>query len=152
MHNIDLILTLTGRRAGGDAHTGELPIPPREQHRAIVVGYGPVGQTVTRLLRENEIEPIIIELNVETVQRLKAEGTHAIYGDATRVDTLTQAGVADARALVLSSSSIKNGREILRMVRELNPKIHILARTAHLRERDRVHAALFSREEKSAAH
>jgi CPA2 family monovalent cation:H+ antiporter-2 len=181
------------RRAGGDAHASEVAHSSREQHRAVVVGYGPVGQTVTRLLRENEIEPVIIELNVDTVQRLKTQGIRAIYGDATRLDTLSQAGVAEARALVLSASSIKNGREIIRMVRDLNPKIHILARTSYVREldelraagvdhvfsgegevalamtervlkdfgataeqidreRDRVHATLFSRAEKPAAH
>ena len=105
-------------------------------HRAIVVGYGPVGQTVARLLRENDIEPTIIELNVDTVQRLRAEGITAIYGDVTRSETLVQAGVATATALVLSASSIPDGREIIRQVRELNPKIRVLARTAYLREQD----------------
>ena len=40
------------------------------RHRAVVVGYGPVGRTLARLLRENEFEPVIIELNVNTVREL----------------------------------------------------------------------------------
>src|SRR4051794_24248620 len=36
------------------------------RHRAIVVGYGPVGRTVTRLLGENRVEPVIVELNIDT--------------------------------------------------------------------------------------
>ena len=43
-------------------------------HRAVVVGYGPVGQTVTRLLQENNIEPTIIELNRDTVRCLREAG------------------------------------------------------------------------------
>jgi CPA2 family monovalent cation:H+ antiporter-2 len=73
---------------------------------------------------------------VDTVQRLKAEGIPVVYGDATRIDTLTQAGVAGAQALVLSAFSIKDGREVVRQVREINPKIRIVARTAYLRELD----------------
>lgn len=129
------------QRAGGKVvASNPVPIAPGK-HRAIVVGYGPVGQTVTRLLNENEIVPTIVELNVDTVQRLRAEGMAAIYGDVTRVETLTQAGVATANALVLSASSIQDGREIIRQVRQLNPKIRVLARTAYLREMDALRAA-----------
>jgi CPA2 family monovalent cation:H+ antiporter-2 len=53
-----------------------------------VVGYGPTGRTVTRLLRENEIEPTVIELNIETVRQLKKEDVNAIYGDVTQRETL----------------------------------------------------------------
>ena len=51
---------------------------------AVVVGYGPVGQTVCRLLRQQGIVPTVIELNIETVRRLNQEGIRAIYGDATQ--------------------------------------------------------------------
>ena len=36
--------------------------------RAIVVGYGPTGRTVTRLLRENGISPTVVDLNMDVVR------------------------------------------------------------------------------------
>lgn len=57
-------------------------------HRAVIVGYGPVGRTLTRLLQENEVEPTIIEMNLETVNRLREEGLMAVYGDASHRETL----------------------------------------------------------------
>ena len=39
-----------------------------ERYRAVIVGYGPVGRTLARLLRENQFEPVVIELNMETVR------------------------------------------------------------------------------------
>ena len=48
-----------------------------------MVGYGPTGRTVTRLLRENGFAPTVIDLNVNTVRELRDQGMHAIYGDAT---------------------------------------------------------------------
>src|SRR5262249_48358232 len=68
-------------RAAGPALPGPAP-PPADgaRHRAVVVGYGPVGRTVTRLLRENGIDPTVVELNLETVRRLRAEGVAAVYG------------------------------------------------------------------------
>ena len=104
------------------------------EHRAVVIGYGPVGQTITRLLRENEIEPTIIEMNVETVQRLRTENIRAIYGDAMRVETLVEADIAHASALILSSSSIKGGHELVAQAHKMNPKLRVLARTAYLSE------------------
>ena len=44
------------------------------RHRAVVIGYGPVGRTVTRLLTQNEIAPTVIEMNMDTVKSLRAEG------------------------------------------------------------------------------
>lgn len=128
------------RRAVGDVAQGAVAATPGK-HRAIVVGYGPVGQTVARLLRENDIEPTIVELNLDTVHKLRAEGVSAIYGDASRSETLTQAGVATASALVLSSSSIPDGREIVLHAREQNPEIRVLARTAYVRELHALRAA-----------
>lgn len=71
------------------------------------MGHGPVGRTLARLLRQNRIEPVVIELNVETVRRVNAEGTRAIYGDASLRETLEAAGVAEAVALILSSSAVQ---------------------------------------------
>ncbi|HJT35398.1 MAG TPA: cation:proton antiporter, partial [Pirellulales bacterium] len=105
------------------------------RHRAVVVGYGPVGRTLVRLLRENGIVTTIIEMNLKTVERLKAEGATVVYGDANHPETLCKAGVAQARALLLSASGLTEAKEIVRMARSLNPNIRILARSAYLRER-----------------
>jgi CPA2 family monovalent cation:H+ antiporter-2 len=105
-----------------------------DEHRAVVVGYGPVGQTVTRLLRENEIEPTVIELNLETVRRLRREGIDAVYGDATHRDTLKSAGAAQAGDIVLSSAGMHGSEEVIRVARELNPDIRVLARSNYVRE------------------
>jgi CPA2 family monovalent cation:H+ antiporter-2 len=102
--------------------------------RAVIVGYGPVGRTLARLLRDNGIEPVILEMNLQTVRRLKAEGTAAFHGDAMRRTTLETADVARAVALVLSSASSAGMGETIRHARELNPKLLILARTSYLRE------------------
>jgi CPA2 family monovalent cation:H+ antiporter-2 len=100
----------------------------------VVIGYGPVGQTVRRLLLENEIESTIVELNMETVRRLNAEGVAAVYGDASRPETLKGAGVEQARSLILSASGMNNSEEVIRVARELNPKVRILARAVYARE------------------
>ena len=103
-------------------------------HRAVVVGYGPVGQTVTRLLWDNDIEPTIIELNREAVHSLHSAGVPAVYGDASHRETLQNAGIEKAGSLILSAAGMHASAEIIRLARELNPTIRILARAAYVRE------------------
>ncbi|MBN8550571.1 MAG: cation:proton antiporter [Deltaproteobacteria bacterium] len=107
---------------------------PRNPHRAVVIGYGVVGQAVTRLLRENGVTPTLIELNVETVKRLQQEGLKVVYGDASQRSILEAAGVESAGSLILSASSISAQSEVIRNAQELNPDIFIIARTTHLKE------------------
>jgi len=107
---------------------------PDAAHRAVVAGYGPVGRTVTRLLRENGITPCIIEMNLETVRQLREDGIDAIYGDASHHETLKSAGVDQSGTLILSVAGVPTAPEVIRLARELNPSIRILVRSNYLRE------------------
>ena len=109
--------------------------------RAVVVGYGPTGRTVARLLRDNGIEPVVIELNMDTVRQLRQEGIDAVYGDATKLDTLEAAGTAHTATVILTSAGMGNAAEVIRMARRLNPKVQVLARAQYLRDLTTMHAA-----------
>jgi CPA2 family monovalent cation:H+ antiporter-2 len=104
------------------------------RHRAVVVGYGPTGRTVTRLLSENGIEPTVVELNIDSIRALREQGVRAVYGDARHAETLRRAGVDGASTLLLTSAGMERSEVVIRAARELNPVIHVLARTAYLRE------------------
>jgi len=110
-------------------------------HRAVIVGYGPTGRTVTRLLRENGIQPTIVDMNIEAVRELRSQEVDAIYGDATRPDTLEGAGVATAGSLILTSAGMAHSEEVIRTARKLNPGIRILARAVYLRDLEGLHGA-----------
>ena len=101
---------------------------------AIVVGYGPVGRTLTRLLRESDIQPVVIELNLDTFRELKMEGIPAVYGDASHRDTLAHAGVEKAASLILTTAGMPGSQELIRLAKECNPSIRVFARSVHLRE------------------
>ena len=115
--------------------------PQDRKHRAIVIGSGPVGRTLTRLLLDNEIDPVLIELNIDTVRSLRRHGLRAVYGDATHADTLKQAGIEEADTLILSASGLHTSGEIVRTARELNPNLRVLARADYLREVDALREA-----------
>jgi CPA2 family monovalent cation:H+ antiporter-2 len=113
--------------------------PAGEQH-AIVVGFGPVGRTLSRVLRDNGITPTIIELNLDTVRELHRERIRAFYGDATQLEVLEEAGVKTARGLVFAASGTP-ADAVIRAARELNPGISVIARSTFLREAAAARAA-----------
>ena len=118
----------------------DLDAPPPESrvsrnvHRAVLIGYGPTGRTVARLLKESGIEPTVIELNIDTVRKIRQEGIDSVYGDATRPETLTEAGIAGASSLILTSAGMANSTEVIRAAREANPNVRVLARAMYLRD------------------
>ena len=103
-------------------------------HRAVVIGFGPTGRTVVRLLRDNGIAPTVVELNMDAVRGLRQSGIDAIYGDATRPETLEAAGVAKAGSLILGSAGMANSEEVIRTARAVNSRIRVLARASYLRD------------------
>jgi CPA2 family monovalent cation:H+ antiporter-2 len=104
------------------------------RERAIVVGYGPTGRTVVRLLRDNGIEPTVVELNMDSVRQLRHLGIDAVYGDVTQRDTLEAADAAHAGTLILTSAGMGSAAEVIRIAREIAPGIHVLARAQYLRD------------------
>lgn len=106
----------------------------KEPQPAIIVGYGPVGRMVSRLLEENGVTPTIIDLNLDTIRLLRKQGASAVYGDVAHRDTLIEAGVKDARVLILSAAATSATEDVVRLARELNPHIRVFARTEYLQE------------------
>lgn len=125
---------LARRLSGGAAALAQAT--EREQvdpQRCILIGYGPVGRTVRKILSERDAVVTVVELNLETVRRLRAEGVPVVYGDVLRPGTLEEAGVATAGSLILSVE-VEDAAELIRQARSVNPALRVLARCAHLRD------------------
>lgn len=121
---------------------------------AVVVGYGPVGRTVERLLREAHIETVVIEMNMDTVLALRAEGRRAIYGDAGLEPILIEAGIARASHLVITLPHSSNRRPMITAAKQLNPHVKVLVRARYLLEREDLaqlgaHAVCYEEEQAS---
>ncbi len=103
---------------------------------AVVVGFGPVGQTVDRLLRQAGLATVVIDMNMDTVAELRLRGQSAVFGDASREAILESSGVDRASHLVLTLPQSTNRLAIVAMARSLNPKLKIFVRARYLRERE----------------
>jgi len=70
------------------------------------------------------------------VKALRAAGTGAVYGDAGHADTLRAAGAQHARSVIFAVAGMSSMREAIRIVREINPRVQILARATYIRDQE----------------
>ncbi|MEY2507206.1 MAG: monovalent cation:H+ antiporter-2, family [Verrucomicrobiota bacterium] len=108
----------------------------QEDPGALVVGYGPVGQSVTRLLAEFDINPLILETNVDVVLELQQRGKRALYGDATRPEILRTAGLDAAAYLIVTVPHAEISLRIIQAAREVAPLVRIITRAEYINQSD----------------
>ena len=75
---------------------------------------------MTRLLRESELEPTVVELNHDTVAQLRKDGVRAVYGDAAQRTILEEAGIREAGSLVFAASGTA-ADAVISIAKELDP-------------------------------
>jgi monovalent cation:H+ antiporter-2, CPA2 family len=111
----------------------------RRDH-VIVCGFGRSGQNLTRLLEREDIPYLALDADPQRV-REAADGTSVVYGDASRRETLVSAGLARARAVVITFADTPVALRILHHVQHLHPEVPVIVRTRDDAEIDRLLSA-----------
>jgi CPA2 family monovalent cation:H+ antiporter-2 len=127
-----------------DDPLAELPMSTDRKflaNQVVLVGYGRVGRHIAQALYARGVPLVVADQNRELVERLRAEGRAAVFGNAVEPDTLVQAHVADARLLVIATPQTVEVRAMVETARALNPDIDVVVRShneeeAQLLQRD----------------
>ncbi len=94
----------------------------------ILIGYGRVGSRVGPVLQQHGTPLVLIDSNRDHCIDARAAGIPCIYGNALSEGVLKDANIGTARALLLAISQALEAGPIIRLARESNPGIAILAR------------------------
>lgn len=112
----------------------------RTLHDHIVIcGYGVKGRGAVKTLRANGVAPreiVVIESQPDARARATAQGITAVAGDAASTEALDEAGVKDARAVIVAVNRDDTAVLATLTARELNPTAPIVAA---VREEENVH-------------
>jgi CPA2 family monovalent cation:H+ antiporter-2 len=106
----------------------------KRQDHLIIIGYGINGRNVARAAKVAGIPYFILEMNPETVQNEKAKGEPIFYGDATQPEVLRHMDIGTARVVVVAIPDPVATRRVIEVARNLNPLVHIIARTRFFEE------------------
>jgi CPA2 family monovalent cation:H+ antiporter-2 len=125
------------RRSRVDRDLGALPggsARTAVSAHVVVIGYGLSGKNVVRMLKAVDIPVIVIEMNPHTVRAEREKGTMIFYGDAARVEVLAHAGVARAKAVVVTIPDAAAAEAAVQAARKCSPDAYIVVRTRYVRE------------------
>lgn len=99
------------------------------QNHVIICGYGRSGQNMSRLLEQESVPFIALDLDPRRIQEATNAGESVVYGDAARREVLIAAGLMRAKVLVISYADTVSALKILGHVRELRPELSVVVRT-----------------------
>lgn len=103
-------------------------IPQLEQKKAIIVGFGPIGQGVFDTLEQMGYSPLVIDTNLEVVEKLINSHKKALYGDASHAEILEAAHIKHADLLVITSPESGATFNIIKAAMQLNENTRIIVR------------------------
>ncbi|MBB3182196.1 YbaL family putative K(+) efflux transporter [Variovorax sp. Sphag1AA] len=115
-----------------DDPLAELPMSTAEKYlskQVVLVGYGRVGRRIAATLSAHDIPFVVAEQNRELVEKLRAQGMAAVWGDAADPGVLIQAHIARARMLVVATADAISVRQMIEAARTLNPGIETVIRS-----------------------
>jgi len=115
------------------------PAGAREGH-VIIAGYGLNGRNLAKVLKESGIPYVVLELNPETVRVSQSEGEPVIFGDVASRTVLKEAGIVNARVMVVAISDPKATRRAVRAARDMSPGLYLIARVRFAADVDEVAA------------
>ncbi len=107
----------------------------------IIVGFGRVGQTIGRLLAEEDVPYLAIEMDPRIVNRTRAAGMPVYYGDGAKQEILKGIGVDRATCAVITVNSFAAAMRAIAALQLYAPDLPILARSSDLSELKQLEAA-----------
>lgn len=110
--------------------------PTKKSGHVIIVGFGINGSNLARVLKESGIPYVVLEINANTVRRMKKKGEPIYYGDGTSAEILHKIGIRRASVLVVAISDPAATRRVVQIARHENPDIYIIVRTRYVAEVD----------------
>lgn len=94
----------------------------------IVCGFGRIGKFVCLELKEKNTPFVVIDKNLEVIEKLKELGYLFVEGDASDDEILKKAGILKAKGLVSVLATDADNVFVTLTAKSLNPNVYIISR------------------------
>ncbi len=101
----------------------------RTENHVVICGFGRSGQSLARMLDQEKIPYIALDMDPDRVKEAAAAGDNVVYGDASRENYLVAAGLARAKAVVITYADTPATLKVLHQVEHLRTGMTVLVRT-----------------------
>lgn len=107
----------------------QLPQDKTLSDHVIICGFGRIGQTVSRFLKQESIEFVAIDIDPLRVSTAREAGENVLFGSSRQAELLHAAHLSQAKLVVIAFGEDKQSLDVIKKVRALSPKVPILVRT-----------------------
>jgi CPA2 family monovalent cation:H+ antiporter-2 len=95
----------------------------------IICGFGRVGQTVSRFLKQDNIPFVAIDTDPLRTSKARDAGEHILFGSSRQTELLKAANLDEAKLVVIAFGEDRQSIEVIKKVRSLSETVPILVRT-----------------------
>ncbi|WP_395670093.1 cation:proton antiporter [Rhodoferax sp.] len=107
----------------------------------IICGYGRCGQNLARMLEQEGIPYMALDLDPDRVRLAAAAGDSVVFGDCGRLQALMAAGLARASAVVVTYLDEAGALKLLTHTRSHAPQVPVIVRTQDDHSLEKLQAA-----------
>lgn len=123
---------LTQTKAINEKENNVLKVLPEHtqlENHVIICGFGRVGQTVSRFLKQDNIPFVAIDIDPLRTTKARNAGENVLFGSSRQSELLHAAHLDQAKLVVIAFGEDKQSLEVIEKVRSLSPNVPILVRT-----------------------
>jgi CPA2 family monovalent cation:H+ antiporter-2 len=110
-------------------HLTELPENTDLSDHVIICGFGRIGQTVSRFLKQESIKFVAIDIDPLRTTKAREAGENVLFGSSRQAELLKAAHLSQAKLVVIAFGNDKQSLDVVQKVRSLSPDVPILVRT-----------------------
>lgn len=119
----------------------QLPENKDLKDHVIICGFGRIGQTVSRFLKQESIDFVAIDIDPLRTRKAREAGENVLFGSSRQTELLNAAHLSQAKLVVIAFGEDKQSVEVIQKVRSLSPDVPILVRTRNDDHLDMLHDA-----------
>lgn len=119
----------------------QLPENENLEDHVIICGFGRIGQTVSRFLKQESIDFVAIDIDPLRTKTARDAGENVLFGSSRQTELLHAAHLSKAKLVVIAFGDDKQSVEVIQKVRSLAPNVPILVRTRNDDQLDMLHDA-----------
>lgn len=95
----------------------------------IICGFGRIGQTVSRFLKQESIDFVAIDIDPLRTRKAREAGENVLFGSSRQTELLNAAHLMQAKLVVIAFGEDKQSIEVIQKIRSLSADVPILVRT-----------------------
>lgn len=105
------------------------------KNHVIICGYGKYGKEIALHLQQHSIPFVIIDQDVAIIEKMRLDRENLLYihADATMDDTLQNAGIDRAEAIISALPDDSENVFIVITAKNMNPNINIISRASQIK-------------------